>query len=86
MPNVPPAGEPHTWAVTAQEEEPTIDENGRATTTHHVHFKTNTGIASHVSLDDKDFKPGKVAKAIHDKAHHLNTVHSMNSANAPEHE
>lgn len=81
MPQPPTA--PHTWAVTGQEEEPTIDEDGQATSVHHVHFKTNTGHESTVSIPNAQFNAANVARAITAKAAQIVAVHGMNSTNAP---
>lgn len=78
----PPATQ-HTWAVTGQEEEPTIDEDGQATSVHHVSFKTNTGHESSVSIPNAQFNATNVAKAIAAKAAQIVAVHGMNSTNAP---
>ena len=83
MPNVPQQTTGHTWAVTKQEEEPIIGDNGRPTTLHHVHFLTNTGHESHITLPDSHFSPANVAKAIALKAAHIVNVHTLNSSNAP---
>lgn len=78
----PPATQ-HTWAVTGQQEEPTIGEDGEATSVHHVHFKTNTGHESTVSIPNERFNAVNVAKAITAKAAQIVAVHGMNSTNAP---
>jgi hypothetical protein len=83
MPQPPNNPTPHKWAVTGQEEEPTIDEKGFPTTLHHVQFKTNTGHDSHVTLSGHEFTPANVAKAIEEKANHIISVHMLNSTNAP---
>lgn len=83
MPQPPTSTTPATWAVTGQEEEPTIDENGQASTTHHVAFKTNTGHESTVSLPDSQFSAANVAEQINYKAGQITQVHTMTSANAP---
>lgn len=75
--------QPHTWAVTGQEEEPTIDSNGDVTTLHHISFKTNTGHESTVTVPDADFTAANVANAITAKAAQIVAVHSLNSTNAP---
>ena len=74
---------PHTWAVTNQEEEPGYDENGRPVTFHHVHFRTNTGHESHVTLPDTHFSAANVAAEINAKAAEMVRVHHMNSSNQP---
>lgn len=78
-----PTGAPHTWAITGQQEEPTIDEDGQATSVHHVSFRTNTGHESSVAIPNEQFNAVNVARAVAAKAAHINTVHSMNSTNAP---
>lgn len=78
-----PAAAPHAWAVTGQQEEPTIDEDGQATSVHHVSFKTNTGHESSVSIPNAHFNAANVAKAITAKAAQIVAVHGMNSTNAP---
>lgn len=81
QPERPPS--PHTWAVTRQEEEPSINDNGLPTTLHHVHFKTNVGHESHVTLPDEHFSAENVAAQIHHKVTELLKVHHMNSSNMP---
>lgn len=83
MPQPTPAPHQHAWAVTGQQEEPYIDENGRPTTIHHVSFKTNTGHESTVSLPDSHFTAANVAQQIQYKAGEIAKVHSMNATNAP---
>jgi hypothetical protein len=73
----------NTWAITDQHEEPDYDENGKPTTMHHIHFKTNTGHESHVTLPDSQFTPAHVAKAVEEKANRIVTVARMHSGNAP---
>ena len=73
----------HTWAVTGQEEEPTLDDNARPTSLHHVTFKTNTGHTSTVSIPDAQFTAANVAKAITTKANEINRVHVLTSTNVP---
>ena len=67
------------WRVTHQEEEPTIDDNGRSTTVHHVHFRTEHGHDSTVSLPDHVFTAHNVARAIHAKAQEMGAVHTLTS-------
>ena len=78
-----PSAQPHTWAVTGQQEEPTIDEDGQPTTVHHVSFQTNTGHKSTVAIPDEQFTAANVAKAVAAKAKQIVTVHGLTSANAP---
>jgi hypothetical protein len=73
----------HAWAVTHQEEEPTIDDNGQPTSLHHVTFKTNTGHESTVTIPDTAFNAHTVAQAITAKASEINRVHGLTSTNAP---
>lgn len=84
MPQPTHTGQPHIWAVTDQEEEPSYDENGNSTTLHHIHFKTNTGHISHVTLPDSHFSAANVAAAINHKAAEMVRVHQMNSDNQPQ--
>lgn len=77
---------PHTWAVTGQSEEPTLDENGQPTTMHTVNFKTNTGHESSISLPDSHFTAANVAAQINYKAGQITQVHTMNSSNVPKEE
>lgn len=81
QPSQPPP--PHTWAVTHQEEEPDIDDNGKPTTIHHVHFRTNTGHESTITLPDSHFNAVNVAQQINHKAGEIVKVHTMTSENAP---
>lgn len=78
-----PAVTGHTWAVTHQEEEPTLDDNGQPTSLHHVTFKTNTGHESTVTIPDAAFSAKTVARAIQAKAEQINHVHRLTSANVP---
>lgn len=78
-----PAAQPHTWAVTGQEEEPTVNSDMEPSTIHHVTFKTNTGHQSSVAIPDEQFTAANVAKAIVAKAREINTVHTLTSTNAP---
>lgn len=78
-----PTAPGHTWAVTGQEEEPTLTDEGQPSTVHHVHFQTNTGHRSHVSIPDETFSARTVAQAIAAKAQEMNMVHGLNSTNAP---
>ena len=78
-----PAATGHTWAVTGQTEEPTLDDNARPTSLHHVTFKTNTGHESTVTLPDNQFTAANVAKAITAKANQINRVHVLTSAQVP---
>lgn len=78
-----PSAQSHTWAVTGQEEEPTIDEDGQPTSLHHVHFQTNTGHKSTVTVPNEQFTAANVARAITAKAKQIVAVHGMTSANAP---
>lgn len=73
----------HTWGVTAQEEEPTINDQGKPSSLHTVHFQTNTGHKSSITLPTEHFNAKNVAKAINAKAHEIVTVHAMTSTNAP---
>lgn len=86
MPQPPNVQSGHTWGVTAQEEEPTINDQGKPSSLHTVHFQTNTGHKSSVTLPAEKFNAKNVAKAIHAKAHEITTVHTMNSSNAPREE
>lgn len=79
-----PQSQPHTWAITGQQEEPTIDEEGRPTSVHHVEFKTNTGHTSRVTIPDAQFNAVTVARAVKAKAKQIVDVHHMTSENAPE--
>lgn len=83
MPNVPQSQQPHKWAVTGQEEEPAINDDGTATTLHTVHFQTNTGHKSHVMVRDEEYSAANVARAVEDKAARIIEVHHLNSGNAP---
>lgn len=74
----------HKWAVTGQEEEDAINDNGTATTLHTVHFKTNTGHQSHVMVTDEHFTPANIAAMIEEKAAKIAAIHGMNSSNAPQ--
>lgn len=74
----------HTWAITSQQEEPVIDDDGRPTSVHHVEFKTNTGHTSRVTIPDHQFNAVSVARAVKAKAKEIVSVHHMTSANAPE--
>lgn len=78
-----PTAPGHTWAITGQEEEPTLTDDGQPSTIHHVHFKTNTGHASTVSIPDEQFSAKAVANAVTRKAAEIVKVHGMNSTNAP---
>lgn len=80
----PQPAQPHTWAVSHQEEEATIDDNGRPTTMHHIHFITNVGHKSTVVIPDEQFTAANVAKAVAAKASELLKVHNLNSSNAPQ--
>lgn len=83
MPQPPAGPPPHTWAVTGHEEEPAHDDNGKPTTLHHVHFKTNTGHESSITLPDSHFSAGNVAAQINHKAGEIVKVAGMNSSNQP---
>lgn len=72
----------HTWAITAQEEEPTIDADGQPTTLHHVSFLTNTGHHSTVTIPDNEFTAKGVARRVAAKAAEIVKVHNLNSTNA----
>lgn len=78
-----PSAQPHTWAVTGQEEEPTIGDDGQPTSLHHVHFQTNTGHTSTVTIPDERFTAANVARAVTAKAKQIVAVHGMTSANVP---
>jgi hypothetical protein len=78
-----PTAPGHTWAVTHQEEEPTLDDNGRPTSLHHITFKTNTGHESKVVIPDNAFNARAVAQAITAKANQINRVHMLTSTNQP---
>lgn len=77
-----PQQQPHTWAITGQEEEPTIDSDGQPTTLHHVGFLTNTGHKSTVTIPDEEFTAANVAAKVAEKAEEIVKVHHMNSSNA----
>lgn len=83
MPQPAQPQNPHTWAVTGEEEEPIIGEDGRPTTLHHVQFKTNVGHTSTITLPDSHYTAANVAEQIHYKAGEMLKVHNMNSTNAP---
>lgn len=83
MPQPATATTGHKWAITHQEEEATIDEKGNPSTIHTVHFKTNTGHESSITLPDSHFTPTNVAQQVEHKANHIIAVHQMNSTNAP---
>lgn len=73
----------HKWAVTGQEEHPTLDENGKPTTEHHVKFKTASGHESHVTMPDHSYSAQNVAAAIEHKATEIEKVHSLTSESRP---
>lgn len=73
----------HTWAITGQEEEPTLTDEGQPSSLHHVRFKTNTGHESHVTIPDEQFSARNVAQAVATKAAEIVKVHALNSTNAP---
>lgn len=75
------AVQPHTWAITGQEEEPTLDDDGRPTTLHHVSFLTNTGHESRVTIPDEQFNAVTVGQRVAAKAAEINAVHGLNSTN-----
>lgn len=78
-----PTATGHTWAVTGQQEEPTLDDNAQPTSLHHVTFKTNTGHTSTVTIPDRAFTASNVAKAVAAKASEINRVHALTSTNQP---
>lgn len=67
------------WKVFHQEEEPTLDAEGRQTTIHHIHFRTEHGHESSVSLPDHLFTAHNVAREIHAKAREIGQVHELTS-------
>lgn len=83
MASAPQPPQPHRWAVTGQEEEPALNDDGTPTTLHTVHFKTNAGHQSHVMVRDEEYTAANVARMIASKADRLLEVHALNSTNAP---
>lgn len=75
---------PHKWAVTGQEEHPTMDKDGRPTTDHHVQFVTKSGHKSSITLPDDSFTAENVHDAIDYKANEIEKVHALNASVKPE--
>lgn len=73
----------HKWAITGQEEHPTIGDDGRPTTEHVTKFKTMHGHESSVTTADKNYSAENVHAQVEHKARELNKVREMHPDHKP---